>query len=205
MNDQVKKKLEAFFSKYKLEKHKKGSVILSSTDNPFYVYFISRGHIKQSAVTLDGKEIMMQIYKPYAFFPMISVMNNIPNQYDFEAMDDVEVYKANKEDVIEFLKANSDVLYDLAQRMGKGLHMMLLTVECLMSDTARDRVVKVLNGLAHRFGSKSESKMLIPLPFTHKDLASLTGLTRETVTRELDKLIKEGMVEKKDGHFAILA
>ena len=42
-----------------------------------------------------------------------------------------------------------------------------------------------------------------PMPLTHEELGSMTGLSRETVTRLLTKFRKEGLVELKQQHVTL--
>lgn len=64
----------------------------------------------------------------------------------------------------------------------------------MMAGNAQSRMVVELLIAARRFGTKSGNKVTINLKITEKDLASQTGIARETVSRELQKLKKEGLI-----------
>jgi CRP/FNR family transcriptional regulator len=52
----------------------------------------------------------------------------------------------------------------------------------------------ILLMLVKRHGVEENGIWKLLLPFTHKDLAPFMGSTRETVTIEMQKLIKQGVL-----------
>ena len=58
-------------------------------------------------------------------------------------------------------------------------------------------LIRLLTWLAKRFGQKVEQGQLIDLRLTHQDLADLVGLTRVTVTRVLNDLEQQGIIQRK--------
>ncbi len=48
--------------------------------------------------------------------------------------------------------------------------------------------------LSHEYGQKTADGILMNVKLTHQDIADMTGLTRESVTRTMDKLQKEDEV-----------
>ena len=143
---------------------------------------------------------MTNIFKPISFYPMSWAINNTPNAYFFEAMDEVEVWRAPREDVISFVKSNPDVLFDLMSRVFKGVDGMLTRMTYLMSGNAYDRLAIELLIYAKRFG---EGKGNIQINISEKDLAAQTGMTRETVSREIKILKKKGLVIVKKNKIMI--
>ena len=65
----------------------------------------------------------------------------------------------------------------------------------IISGDARTKIISLIYSLADEFGVKKNDKTLIKFKMTHKLMASLTGLTRETVTLQMIKLQKEGLIE----------
>ena len=54
--------------------------------------------------------------------------------------------------------------------------------------------------LSDEYGKKTANGLTLDIKLTHQDISDMTGLTRETVTRVLDKLQKSGeitILEKK--------
>lgn len=189
-------KIEEFFSKYKTRTYPKGQIIIYSGDQPDYVYNVVSGKVKQYDVTYRGDEIILNIFKPPAFFPMAIVINKTPNLYIYEADSDVELRQAPINEVYEFVKANPDVTLDLLSRVYKGLDGLLQKMSYLMSSNAKSRLMYELIVEARRFGEHTKDGGC-RINLSEKDLGARAGLSRETISREISKLKTEGIVSLK--------
>jgi CRP/FNR family transcriptional regulator len=59
---------------------------------------------------------------------------------------------------------------------------------------ASDRIKMLLLMLAETVGEKTERGTILNIKLIHQDIADMTGLTRETVTRVLDKWRRSGEI-----------
>lgn len=192
MDQQIFGKIDTFFKNYKHQTYKKGEILIRADETPRSIYYITQGHVKQYALSQKGDELVVNIFRPVAFFPMSFAMNNTKNLYFFEAMTDVEVWKAPQEEVIAFIKKEPDILYDLMSRVYKGMDGLLVRMTHLMAGNAYARLVTELIIQAKRFGR--ENNKLIAITISEKDLAASSGMTRETVSREMKHLKDKGLV-----------
>jgi CRP-like cAMP-binding protein len=68
-----------------------------------------------------------------------------------------------------------------------------------------DRVQHKLLQLARTYGQVGAGGVSLDLPLTHELLADMVGSTRETVTRTLSQLAREGLVRHERGRFQLAA
>src|SRR3989304_7730686 len=108
MDNSFAKKIDDFFSGYKLIHYKKGEVIMRPDDSPQGVYFLKKGYVKFYSVSQEGYELTLNIFKPGSYFPMLWAIGDIPNMYIFEAMMDAEVLRAPKKDLVDFIKSEPE-------------------------------------------------------------------------------------------------
>lgn len=198
----INEKIEDFFSIYKHQIYKKGEILIRSDEEPQGVFYLKSGLVRQYSISKDGDELTLNIYKPEAFFPLMNVFTKIPNTYYFEAITDVQVFKGNQEEVAEFLKKDPEVLQDLIVRLYRGMHGLLSRIEYLLSGSAYSKIIFTLLNFAYRFGEQKESKK-VEITITHREIASLTGLTKETISRECSKLSENGLIENTKNHVVI--
>ena len=196
MSEQVKQKLENFFSKYKYLKFKKGEILIRADDDPAGIFYLKTGTVRQYTISKEGEEQTLTLYKPIAYFPMMWAINNTLNTYYFEALTEVEVYRAPKEAVVDFIKKEPDVLYDLTSRIYSGMHGLLSRMEYLLFSSAYNKILFTLINNATRFGKQIDGE--IHLQMTHKDIAAFSGLTKETISREIKKLEEKGLVRNEN-------
>jgi len=184
----IQEKINKFFSQYKVQKYKKGEILVRADDNPSGVFYLIEGQVKMYFISRKGDELIVNVFKPGAFFPMSWALNNTPNTYYFEAMANAAVLKAPREKVIDFLKSEPEILLDLLRRVFKGTGGLLLRMSYLMAGSAYTRLVTEILIQSRRFGKSINGE--INLKISEKDLAALTGMTRETVSREM-RILKE--------------
>jgi len=181
-------KVKKLYMNRPLLEYKKGSVIIMPSDEKLpSVTYIETGLVGQYDITSEGNKAMVNIYKPGAFFPISSVVNGTFNNYYFEAITDASVRQISAQQAEVFLKQNPLVVYDLLQRLYRGVDGVLRRMVLLLGETANTRLLYELFMFADRFGAKQPDGSMV-LDITAKELAQQTGLARETVSRELKKL-----------------
>jgi CRP-like cAMP-binding protein len=75
-----------------------------------------------------------------------------------------------------------------------GLQSTLQNLELLITGDSYAKICGLLYSFSQEYGEETEKGTLINHQTTHKLIASLTGLTRETVTAQLDKITKNGLI-----------
>jgi CRP-like cAMP-binding protein len=195
MSSQINTKLQKFFSTYKHQSFSKGEILIRADDTPQGIYFLTAGEVKKYAISARGEESIITIFKPNTFFPMSFAINQTANKYYYEAINDVEVWRAPVDKTVTFINENPDVVLDLLRRVYSGLDGLTERMVNLMGGNAYDRIVVELLISTKRFGKKivKDNGTCWILKLSEKDLAAQSGLTRETISREL-KVLKEKKV-----------
>lgn len=205
MNTEIKNKLLKFFSSYQKVKFKKGTTILRPFDPLNGVFYLEQGFVKQFVLTEKGDEITLHIYRPETYFPIMVILSGGGNHFFFESLNDVVAYKAPQEKVLEFLQRSPDVLFDLTTRFAKAISGLSRRIELMLPEQAYVKICSLLVYLSQILGKKNNQGIELEIPFTHRDIASWTGVTRETASRQFEKLITEGIIsiEEQSHHIVI--
>jgi CRP-like cAMP-binding protein len=176
-------KIEQFFNQYRTQESLKGEILLMRGDSVKNIYYLRNGRVKT--------------FKPPAFFPMSRAINNLDSTYIFEAETDITVILAPAYDVIEFIKANPDVMFDLLSRVYRGVDGVMGRMSRLMSSGANERLRYELLQEGKRFGRLQKDGSCF-LEINESDIGSRAGLSRETVSREVKKLKAEGLISMEN-------
>lgn len=188
-------KLEVFFSKYKSLHFKKGKTILRPGDIPKGVYYLQKGYVRLYSLSESGQELTLIIFKPGDFFPIMWSINNTPNAQYVQTMTTVELWLCPREQFILFIKEDPDVFFELTSHMLERLKGLLQRMEYMVFGNAYTKVASILLICAQRFGEKKNGGAEIQVPLTHRDIAMLLGVARETVSIELKKLERKGVID----------
>ncbi|MFA7301704.1 MAG: Crp/Fnr family transcriptional regulator [Candidatus Shapirobacteria bacterium] len=203
MSEDTKKLLLGFFSKYPIKKYKRGETVLKPGANFGGICFAKTGYIKVSIVSKDGKETCIQLFKPLFYLSLISQLTNSKNKHQLEAITNVEYYVCPKVDFMNFLDKNQKLKSDVLELfLNKFMEVVTNMVQIIAND-AEIKILSLIYSLANEFGAKKDSKTVIKFKVTHKLLASLTGLTRETATLQMLKLHKQKLIEAEKRHIVI--
>jgi CRP-like cAMP-binding protein len=190
--------VDEFFAKYPERTYQKGQTVLlpDPVAVPFITY-IKEGAILQYDITEAGDKVVLNIFKPGAFWPASCAINKTPNVYFFEAAVDCTVRQAPAKDVAAFLENEPAVTFDLLQRVYRGTDGLLGRLAGLLGGDAQRRVLYEIQINARRFGKKTDDGVEIKI--TEEVLAQQTGLARETISRELKKLRQKNMLTQRRG------
>lgn len=193
--DLSKNKLHKFFSQFNTISYSKGETILRAGDFAQGVYFLKSGYAKLSSVSDDGKELTMVIYKAGDFFPVVwTFFGQKPSIYSYEAITNTEILRAPREKFIEFINANKDMFLEVTKGIIVRFQTALRRMQYLTFGNASEKLASILLICGRDFGVEKNNKIEIQIPLTHKDIANLVGVTRETVSLELKKFDRKGLI-----------
>jgi len=195
-------KIDSFFGHYPQRTYTKRQLLLHAEEPINSVFYIITGRVSQYDIAPNGNEVVVNIFKPGAFFPMSSVINDTPNHYFFESSLATTVRVAPKSDTVRFLHEHPDVLFDLLARVYRGVDGVLRRMAHLMGGSAESRLIFELLNTASRFGELQPDSSVI-IHITESDLAKHSGLARETVSRLLKELKAAQLLQTISGGLLI--
>jgi CRP-like cAMP-binding protein len=194
MNSVLEKKIDDYFTRFKHQKFKKGEILIRADDDPLGIFYLKNGIVKKYAISKKGDELIVNLFKPVSYFPMSWAINDTPNEYYYEAMTDVEVWRVPREKAVAFIKDNPDIMFDLLARLYNGTDGMITRMTYLMAGNAYTRLITELLISVKRFGKKTGSGDELEVAISEKDIANQAGMSRETVSREMKHLKNKGIV-----------
>lgn len=192
------KEFEAFYTHFKQRNYKKSELLIRSDDDPQGIFFLTKGYVRQYTISKVGIELTLHILKPISYFPMVWAVNGTPNVYNFEALTDVEVGRAPRDEVVNFIKDKPKIIFELMSELLEDYAETLTRVEHLVFSDAYRRVISVILYIAKHFGTNDSKQTMVGNRFTRQDIATLVGVARETASSEMEKLVKKGLVKYSD-------
>lgn len=202
MNPDVTDKIYQHFSKYPKRSYPKGQILVFADETPEHIFYITKGKVRKYDVSYRGDEVIVNIFKPPAYFPMSWAINRSPNRYFYKTEEPTELHVVPVDDALQFVHGNPEVMYDLLSRVYQGMDGLLGRVVHLMSGTAKSRLIYELIIECRRFGTKRPSGGYV-IDTSEVDIAARSGLSRETVSREMRKLKDQGLVVVEHGTIVV--
>ncbi len=168
------------------------------------VYMIVEGRIKVSRANLEGRERIFTILTNPEVLGEMAVISSTLRSATAYCLDQVTTLVIYREDLKAILDRHPHVLWNLTRILAKRLGDMNREVEMLSFSSTQSCVAYALQGLYLRGGFKSGKDGLPTLEFTHQDIANRTGNSRETITRVLKDLEKDGIIKTRPGLISLL-
>ena len=189
---------ETFYKQFTIRNYKKGEMLIRADDDPQGIFCLTKGYVRQYTISPIGNELSLHILKPISYFPMVWAINGTPNVYFYEALTAVEVGRAPRDQVVNFIKDKPDLLFALMSELLEDYAETLVRVEHLVFSDAHRRVISILIYIAKHFGVPHGKGIIVNHRFTQADIATLVGVARETASIELVKLEKMGFIKYID-------
>ena len=175
--------------------YQKDDFIYFPDDSSSWIYMISNGRVKVGIYTDDKKEIVKAILTRGEIFGELALAGEEKRRDFAQAMDnDTRICRMNIEDLKELMKDNQELSFKILRIVGWKLRKMERKIESLVFKDARSRIVEFLHDMAVEKGQKVGFELMIKNHLTHKDIASLTGTSRQTVTTVMNELREQNLI-----------
>lgn len=204
-NDPYSDTIRQLFSKGQPLAFGKGDVILGNEPALNGVYYINSGYVKIYSISDNGDQYIHIIYGPRDIFPLVWAYLDIqPDSLYYEAISDCVVWRLSREWFTEFATHNIKLSYALSRQLAYQFQVFSDRVDNLEYKKASERVAYRLLFLASRFGTREDGTITIDAPITHEIVANTINLARESVSREIEKLEEQHIIEQFDHRIRIL-
>jgi CRP-like cAMP-binding protein/ActR/RegA family two-component response regulator len=168
-------------------KYKKKEIIFHVGDDPYFVYFLSKGSVKAFKTHDDGKEFITNVFKEGDFFGHVALFEGRGHADTAIVMEECEVYKIPKDDFMALISRNRDVATQFIRLLSNRVEEQERALLSLAYDTVRKRTAEAL---LHLVKNKSQA-----IRVTRDDLASMAATAPETVIRCLSEFKEDGLIE----------
>lgn len=193
VNQEKSQSITELFKDAEERTYLKGDSIVFANHDPDGVFLLLDGIVEQYDITPDGNKIVVNMFKRSSFFPMSWAINRTPNVYFYAALTDVRLKRLPAPVVVDFLHTHPEVAFDLLSRVYKGTDALLRRLTLAAGGIASSRLIFELLIEGHRFGADIGDNLKL-ITIKQSSLAARSGLARETVSRELHKLERGGLL-----------
>ena len=164
-------------------------------------YGVLRGSIKASSLREDGKEAILVVLEAGNWFGEISLIDRLPRTHDATALGDAEVLAMPRAAFDRMMRRPAFALAVCRLLAGRVRSLYGMVEDATLRST-RARVARRLLLLA-RGGPSVERAPRPVVPVSQEALAMMLGVSRQTLSKELQGLAREGAVELGYGRIAI--
>ena len=183
----------------------KGEILVQGDEVPSAVFLIRSGYVKAYSVSQLGQQNLLLIHGANEIMPLPWALDG-PQKLGvfYEAMSEVRVFSTSKNSLRSAMGANSWLTEQIMRQLVNTFTVYAQRIQSLGYRIPRERVISCLLDLATRFGHQTpDHHIVIEAPITHQDIADSINMTRETASRALEQLTKDGLLVQNDHLFII--
>lgn len=159
-----------------------------------HIYMIVNGRVKVGHYLDGGQEVVNSILTMGEIFGELALAGEETRKDFAQAMEDTTICPLSLDELKALMKENHELSFKILKLVGLRLMKLERKLELLVYKDARTRIIEFLKDAASWKGKKVGFETMIPTRLTHKDIAALTGTSRQTVTTILNDLKEKNMI-----------
>ncbi len=185
------------------KRYAKGSAIVLEQDTGAALFIIISGKVKIVRTSDDGREVILSILGENEFFGEMSLLDGMARSASVIAISKVELFTIHRQDFLRLLQQVPSVTLALLTELTLRLRKADGQIKSLSLRDSTGRVVNVLLQLADTIGMIRKGRVEISELPVQQDIANMAGTSRETISRVVHSLIKQGHVELRGNKLII--
>jgi CRP-like cAMP-binding protein len=160
-----------------------------------FIYMIAQGQVRIGHYLDDGKEVVTAILTTGEIFGELALAGEEKRRDFAQAMaGNTEICPLGLEELKSLMLEDRELSFKLLKLVGLRLMRIERKLELLVFKDARTRIIEFLKDTASSKGKKVGFETMISTRLTHKDIAALTGNSRQTVTTILNELKEQNLI-----------
>ena len=146
-------------------------------------FLISKGTVKITRMSDDGREVILAILGEGDFFGEMALLDGEGRSANVIALEDAKVLTLQRSDFLDILERFPKIAIHLLKELTARIRHSDQQIESLSLSGAEQRIALVLIRLAEEMGQIKEGTVTIEhIPY-QQDIANMAGTSRETVSR----------------------
>lgn len=188
-------RVKSMAEKHTYNTYKKDEFIYFPDEAATHIYMVVSGRVRLGHYQEDGKEAVTAILSTGEIFGELAMAGEDVRKDYAQAMDaNTTICPLSIENLKELMREDRELSFKLLKLIGFRLMKLERKLELLVFKDARTRIVEFLKDTASWKGKKVGFETMIPTRLTHKDIAALTGTSRQTVTTILNELKSKNLI-----------
>lgn len=183
----------------------KGDIIVHEGDKSSKLIIINTGIAKLIRTSSIGKEQIIALQSDGDIIGEYYLLSDYePYNFSIVALSDMNLCTLSKKDMDEILDKHPHLCRSMLTELSKKMIDIENKLQSISITETDSKVAFLLIQLYEKFGYSSEEGYVIDNPLSREDMANFVGMTRETMSRYLSRLAKDGVIQFVDKNKIVL-
>lgn len=182
----------------------KDQIVLLEEDTSNYMYIVYAGKVRVVKQSIEGKEHILTIHKKSDFFGEMSLLDGKTSPATVVAHEDAVIGLLSKNDFEQHVLGHEIIRKKIIELLCTNLRESWAMIKILCFDNAEQRILATLDRMQEVYGLHDDRGVIVNVALTHQQIANYASVTRETVTRVLNRFKNEAIIQILDGKKILL-
>jgi CRP/FNR family transcriptional regulator len=198
--------IEKFAHLFREADYPAGRIVFHEGDLGDAIYLLKTGHVRLYRITEEGREATLAVLGPGDIFGELALFEETQRTTFAEAMDDAHICAASVEDFSALMGHKPQLTIMVAREIARRRQATETRLAGTAFATVRGRVIEVLRSLAQEHGETlPDGSVRILIRFSHQQISSFAGASRESCTVELGRLQRAGVIRMDETHHFVIS
>jgi CRP-like cAMP-binding protein len=184
--------IEALAGRARVERMRRGKTLFRKGDPGSSLMAVLQGRIKICVAAPSGREAVLNLIGPGQVFGEIALLDAGPRTADAVALAETELLVLERRDLLPLMRAHPDIALRIMAVLCRRLRKTSEQVEDAFFLDLAGRLAKALLRLAA--GEAEGAAGPVVLEVTQRQLAEMTGASRESVNKQLKAWQRAGLL-----------
>lgn len=183
-----------------IKRVKKGEHVFSELQSATAFFYVISGALKIYKLSSDGAEQIIHIQNSGDLVAEAIIFEFNTYPAFCEALEDTELIRFSKAEFLTLLHHFPEISFRIMAAYSRRMRQLIEKIEDL---SLHDIKARLANYLLNHYAAVNK-KLIVDLPITKRDLASVLGTIPETLSRTLNLFKKNGLISVGKNEIVIL-
>lgn len=185
--------------------YRKGETVFLEGEPGQGLHYVRSGRVKVIKLAEDGREHTIKFLQPGEIFAEVLLFNRQPYPATVVAVEDCSLGLIRNEDLEALVLENNALALLLIRSLSQRLLYAQQKIKELALQDVPSRTAELLLRLGRESGAcDAAGHVVLQLPESRQELASLVGTSRETLSRTLSDFKRRGLIAMKGSCIVLL-
>ena len=182
----------------------KDQIVLLEEDTSNYMYIVYAGKVRVVKQSIEGREHLLTIHKKNDYFGEMSLLDGKTSPATVIAHEESVIGLLSKNDFEQHVLGHEANRKKIIEMLCTNLRESWAMIKILSFDNAEQRVLANLDRMQEIYGLRDDRGVIVNVTLTHQQIANYASVTRETVTRVLNRFKNDAIIHILDGKKILL-
>lgn len=180
------------------------TVVFEESQRVTRVFVVCSGQLKLSTISREGRTMILRLAGPGDVLGLSAALSSLAHEVTAETLEPTQLKSIPLEEFLHFFEEYAEVGQKAALSIAQEYRAVFLDARRLaVAGSAAGKLAQLLLEWAAT-AACGKPELRFTMALTHEELANMSGVSRETVTRLLNQFERDRLIARRGSSLTIL-